>query len=166
LFQTDSIPLCLLLEFGLEPIGALTNHERIGLLDIIFQCGGAFNERFKLTLECHPRDLFFSGRFERINDWSFCGHGNNEFGFADDGGSDIPTIPMFGAHMISNSLESTDESISLLVVAAVKYMTLQLNAVSSKLGDCGTFSKLGDCGTLWSVTTVATATACATATLV
>jgi hypothetical protein len=153
LFQTDSIPLCLLLEFGLEQIGALTNHERIGLLDIIFQCGGAFNERFKLSFEHHPRALFFSGRFERISDWSFCGHGNNEFGFVDGGGSDVPTIPMFGAHMISNSLESADESISLLVVAAVKHMTLQLNAVSSELGDCGM---------LWSVATVATATACAT----
>ena len=59
--------------------------------------------------------------------------------FIDEGGTNVPDVPVLSSDILGDTFVSVYEGVSLLVVTAVEDLTLEFSAVSSKLGRCLTW---------------------------
>ena len=112
----------------------MTDNKRIGFLDVIVQSRFALNERFKFAFKDHFGDFFFGSKSCRILVGRSLGDRDDGLEFVENGGPYVASMLVLSAHVLGYALKSINESVSLLVVAAVEDMTLQFGAIASELG--------------------------------
>jgi hypothetical protein len=134
LILTDVRPLSLLLKLALWEIGALTDDKMIGLLDITVQSCDALDVGIDETFKDQFFGLFLGSQSFWVDKFRSRRNGYFELLFVDEGGTNVLAVPILSSDILGDTFVSVYEGVSLLVVTAVKDLTLEFSAVSSKLG--------------------------------
>jgi hypothetical protein len=111
----------------------------IGLLDITVQSCDALDVGIDETFKDHSFGMFLGSQSFWVDKLRSRRNGYFEFRFVEEGGSDVPAVPVLSSDIFGDMCVSVNEGVSLLVVTAVEDLALEFSAVSSKLERCLTW---------------------------
>ena len=111
----------------------------IGLLDVTVQSCDGLDVGIDETFKDQSIGLFLGSQSFWVDIDRSRRNRYFELPFIEEGGTDVPAIPILSSNIFRDTFVSVYEGVSLLVVTAVKYLTLKISAVSSKLGRCLTW---------------------------
>jgi len=103
----------------------------IGLLDVIVQSCNALDVRIDETFKDHSFGLILESQFSRAVRVFRCRRFRDVYLlFIDDGGTNVPIVLVLSSNILGDMFVSVHEGVSLLLVAAVEDVTLEIRAVS------------------------------------
>jgi hypothetical protein len=111
----------------------------IGLLDVTVQSCDGLDVGIDETFKDQSIGLFLGSQSFWVDIFRSRRNRYLELPFIDEGGTNVPTVPVLSSDILGDMFVSVYEGVSLLVVTAVEDLTLKFSAVSSKLGRCLTW---------------------------
>ena len=117
----------------------MADDKMIGLLDVSVQSCNALDVGIDETF----KDQFFGFFLGSQSFWVDIDKSRRyryfDLPFINDGGTNVPAVLVLSFDILRDTFVSVHEGFSLFAVAAVEDLTLEINAVSSKLGWCLTW---------------------------
>jgi hypothetical protein len=117
----------------------IRDDKMIGLLDVSVQSCDALDVGIDETFKDQSFGLFLGSQSLWVDIDRTRRNHYFDIPFIDDGGTNVPSLPVLSSDILGDLFVSAYEGVSLLVVTAVKDLTLKIRAVSSELGECLTW---------------------------